>query len=73
MVLQENHVSDKKLLNTNKEEVIIVPTKLPYKRWINWNKEFLEEVKKEGAKDEEYLEPLQGLGKDDKKVERTLY
>jgi hypothetical protein len=55
-VLQEKHFENKKLLNTNKEQVIIAATKLPYTRWINWNKEFVEEVKEEGAKDEEYLE-----------------
>jgi hypothetical protein len=32
--------------------VIIAATKLPYKRWINWNKESLEEVIQEGVKDE---------------------
>jgi hypothetical protein len=42
-VLQEKHFEDNKLLNINKEYVMITPTKLPYKRWINWNKEFLEE------------------------------
>jgi hypothetical protein len=72
-VLQEKHFENKKLLNTNKEEVIIAATKLPYKRWINWNKEFLEEVKEEGAKDEEYLEALQSLGKEDEKTESTLH
>jgi hypothetical protein len=29
-VLQETHLEDKKLLNTNKEEAIIAATKLPY-------------------------------------------
>jgi hypothetical protein len=41
MVPQEKHFQNKKLLNTNKEEGIIAATKLPYKRWINWNTEFL--------------------------------
>jgi hypothetical protein len=71
-VLQEKHFENHKILNTNKEEVIIAATKLPYKRWINWNKEFLEEVKKEGAKDEEYLEALQSLGKEDRKNSEHL-
>jgi hypothetical protein len=47
--------------------------KLPYKRWINWNKEFLDKVIKEGAKDEEYLKALQSLGKEDEKMESTLH
>jgi hypothetical protein len=34
-VHQEKHFENKKLLKTNKEEVIIPSTKLPYKRWIN--------------------------------------
>jgi hypothetical protein len=38
IVLHEKHFENKKLLNTNQEEVIIVAMKLPYKRWINWNK-----------------------------------
>jgi hypothetical protein len=54
-VLQDKHFEDK-LLNTNTEEVIITAMKLPSKRWINWIKEFLEEVLKEGVKDEDYLE-----------------
>jgi hypothetical protein len=53
-VLQETHFEINKLLIPNQEEVIIAATKLPYKRWINWNKEFLEEIKEEGAKDEDY-------------------
>jgi hypothetical protein len=53
MVLQETYFENQKLLNINKDEVIIAATKLPCKRWINWNKEFLEEVKEEGANDEE--------------------
>jgi hypothetical protein len=72
-VLQEKHFENKKLLNTNKEVIIIAATKLPYKRWINWNKVFLEEVKEEGAKDEEYLEAIQSLGKEDEKTESTLH
>jgi hypothetical protein len=32
---------------------------------INWNKEFLEEVINEGAKDKKYLKALQSLGKED--------
>jgi hypothetical protein len=72
-VLQEKHFETKKLLNINKEEVIIAATKLRYKKWINWNKEFLEEVKEEGAKDKEYLEALQSLGKEDEKTESTLH
>jgi hypothetical protein len=71
--LQEKHYENKKLLGTNKEGVIIAATKLPYKRWINWNKDFLEEVKEEGAKDKEYLEALQSLGKDNEKTESTLH
>jgi hypothetical protein len=70
-VLQEKHFEDKKLLNSNKEEVIIAAMKLPYKRWIHWNEEFLEEVKNEGAKDEEYLEALQSLFKEDEKKWRA--
>jgi hypothetical protein len=72
-VLQERHVENKKLLNTNKEEVIIVATKLPYKRSINWNKQFLEEVIKETAKDGEYLEALQTLGKENETIQSTVH
>jgi hypothetical protein len=71
-VLQDKHFENKKLLNTNKEEVIIAATKLPYKRWINWNTEFLEELKEEGVKDEEYLVALECLGKEDQKTESTF-
>jgi hypothetical protein len=72
-VRQDNHFEDKKWLNSNKEEVIFAITKLPYKRWINWNKEFLEEVKTEGTKDEQYLEALQSLGKEDDKMESSVH
>jgi hypothetical protein len=47
--------------------------KLPYKRCINWNKEFLKEVKKEGAKNEEYEEALKSPGKEDEKTESILH
>jgi hypothetical protein len=72
MVLLEKHFEDNKLLNTNQEEGIIGARKLPYKRWINWNNEFPEEVIKEEAKDKEYLEALQNLGKEEEKIESTL-
>jgi hypothetical protein len=72
-VIHEQHCEDKKLLNINTEDDIIAATKLPYKRWINWNKEFLEKVKKEGVKDNEYLEHLNSLGKEDVKTESTIY
>jgi hypothetical protein len=48
-------------------------SKLPYKRWIYSNNEFLQEVKEEGPIDEEYLEALQSLGKEDKNTDITLY
>jgi hypothetical protein len=71
-VLQEKYFKDK-LLNSNKEEVIITATKLSYKRWIKWNKDFLEEVITDRAKDKEYLEALQSLAKEDEKMESTLH
>jgi hypothetical protein len=55
---QEKHFENKLYLNTNKEEVIVAPTKLPIKRWITWNTEFLEEVKEQGVKDERCSEGL---------------
>jgi hypothetical protein len=51
-VLQKKHFDETfNLLITNKEEnekerVLIEATKLPYKRWINWDKEFLKRSKK---------------------------
>jgi hypothetical protein len=47
MVLLAKHFVNNTLLNTNKEQVIIAATKLPYKRWINWNTDCLEEVKED--------------------------
>jgi hypothetical protein len=72
-VLQQNHFDDIKLLNTHEDEIIIESTMLSYTRWINWNKEFLEELKEEGAKDKEYLEGIQSLDRQDEKMESTLY
>jgi hypothetical protein len=69
---KKKYFENKKVLNTNKDEVIIAATKLLYKRWINCNKEFLE-VKVEGAKDEEYLDALQQLDKEDNKMASILY
>jgi hypothetical protein len=71
-VPQDKHIEDKKLLNTNKDEVIIASTKLHYKRWISWNKKFLEEVRQDSAKNEQYLEALQSLGKEDNKTQSIL-
>jgi hypothetical protein len=35
VVLEEKHFENTKLLNTSKEELIIVAMELPYKIWIN--------------------------------------
>jgi hypothetical protein len=72
-VLQEKQFDNHKLLNTNKEEVINAAMKLPYKRGITWNKEFPQEVKEQAVRDEEYLEALQSLSKEDQKTESTLH
>jgi hypothetical protein len=72
IVLQQKHFEDKKLFHPNKEVVIIAATKLPNKRYINWNKEFLEEVKNKGMKEQEYLEALQSLDNEDEKKDSTL-
>jgi hypothetical protein len=50
-----------------------VATKLAYKRWINWDVGFLEEVKKEGSKDQDYVETLKSLGEGGEKKENTLH
>jgi hypothetical protein len=46
---------------------------LPYKRWINLNKEFLQKVIKKNMMDAEYLEHLQSLGKEQKPTESMLH
>jgi hypothetical protein len=43
---------DIQLSNTNKDKVIIIATKLPYMRWIHYNDEFLEELKKRITKEQ---------------------
>jgi hypothetical protein len=51
---------------------LIAATKLPYKRWVNWDKNFLEEVKEEALKDEDYKEAMKTLEKNEENSHDTL-
>jgi hypothetical protein len=54
------------------EKVLIAATKLPYKRWLNWDKNFLEEIKEEALKDEDYKEAMKSLEKNEENSHDTL-
>jgi hypothetical protein len=54
------------------EKVLIAATKLPYKRWVNWDKTVLEEVKEEALKDEDYKEAMKSLEKNKENSHDTL-
>jgi hypothetical protein len=49
--------------NYKEKKVLITATKLPYKRWVNWDKNFSAEVKEEASKDEDYKEAMKSLEK----------
>jgi hypothetical protein len=51
--------------NYTEVKVLITATKLLYKRWVNWDKNFLEEVKKQALKDEDYKEATKSLEKNE--------
>jgi flagellar motility protein MotE (MotC chaperone) len=52
------------------EKVLITATKLPYMRWVNWDKNFLEEVQEEALKDEDYKKAMKSL---EKKIEENSH
>jgi hypothetical protein len=59
-------------IDYTEENVLITATKLPYKRWVNWDKNFLEEVKEEALKDEDYKEAMKSLEKNEENSHDTL-
>jgi hypothetical protein len=54
------------------ENVLFAATKLPYKRWVKWDKNFLEEVREEVSKGEDYKEAMKSLEKDEENIPFTL-
>jgi hypothetical protein len=54
-------LSPKNILQNNKEGKGIISASKLSKRWIKWSSEFLEKVRCEGEKDEEYKQELNHL------------
>jgi hypothetical protein len=46
--------------------------KLPNKRWINWDKNFLEEVNEQMLKDKYYKEAMKCIEKNEENLHNTL-
>jgi hypothetical protein len=64
-------LSEKLFLRENKE---FIPTTKLSKKWINWDKDFLEKVRSEGEKDEEYKKELDFLETEsEEKVQNILH
>jgi hypothetical protein len=70
IVLHEKHFGKQiKSLDTKtdytEEQVVIAAMKLPFRRWVNWDKNFLEEVKEEVLKDVDYTETMKSVEKNE--------
>jgi hypothetical protein len=77
MVLQKKHFEpqiDSLYTKTDykEEKMVIAATNLLYKRWVNWDKNFLQEVKEEASKDEDYKETMKTLEKNEQNSQDTL-
>jgi hypothetical protein len=77
-ILQEKHFEETSIQNKIENieiegMVLIAATKLQYKIWINWDKEFLEQVKEEGPKDQEYKKAIDSIQDEEESTDIALH